>query len=185
MKMIVVADENWGIGAKGDLLTSLPEDMKFFRETTKGNAMIMGRKTLESFPEKKPLKDRVHIIITRTPDFRAEGCEVVSNIYDAIKVYKEKYNQLDCFVVGGGSVYRQLLPYCDTAYITKIHKAFDYAEVFIDNLDKLDNWEVTEESELKKHEDIEFKFVTYKNNAVRTIDKDKMQYEFCEGHWNK
>ena len=186
MKMIVVADEKWGIGADGCLLTSLPEDMKFFRKTTKGHAMIMGRKTLESFPGKKPLKDRVNIVITSRPESIGNGAIGVGSVEEAIKVYEEKYGDFECFVVGGGMVYRQMLHYCDTAYITKIYKTFDHAEVFIDNLDELGNWVVAEESDLKEHEGLTFRFLTYKNiGIVGSIQKDQMQYSFCEGHWNK
>lgn len=161
MIMIVAADEKWGIGINGDLLTPLPEDMKFFREKTKDSVIIMGRKTLLSFPNGKPLKNRVNIVITTDKNFSEEGCIVCHTIEEAAEISKN-YTDKDVFVVGGGTVYRQMLKYCDTAYITKIFKTFDEADTFIDNLDTMEEWAVAEESELKEHNGLNFKFVTYK-----------------------
>ena len=162
MKMIVIADESWGIGADGDLLVQLPEDMKFFRETTKGNVIILGRKTLQSFPMSKPLPNRVNIVITRDKNFSAEGTIVVNSIEDAVKLYNEKYSHLEGFVAGGGTIYRQMLKYCDTALVTKMKMKFPSAQVFIDNLDEHDEWALAEESAVKYQGDMEFKFTTYK-----------------------
>lgn len=161
MIMIVAADEKWGIGINGDLLTPLPEDMKFFREKTKDSAIIMGRKTLLSFPNGKPLKNRVNIVITTDKNFSEEGCIICHSVEEAAEISKN-YTDKEVFVVGGGTVYRQMLKYCDTAYITKILKTFDEADTFIDNLDTMEEWVVAEESELKEHNGINFKFVTYK-----------------------
>lgn len=161
MIMIVAADEKWGIGIKGDLLTPLPEDMKFFRETTKDSVIIMGRKTLLSFPNGKPLKNRVNIVITKDKSFTVEDCTVCHSIEEAVQISK-RYKDKSIFVVGGGTVYRQMLPYCDTAYITKIYNTFEEADTFIDNLDILDEWIVADESDLKEYNGLQFKFVTYK-----------------------
>lgn len=161
MIMIVAADEKWGIGINGDLLTPLPEDMKFFREKTKDSVIIMGRKTLLSFPNGKPLKNRVNIVITTDKNFSEEGCIVCHTIEEAAETSKN-YTDKEVFVVGGGTVYRQMLKYCDTAYITKINKTFEEADTFIDNLDKIEEWVIAEESELKEHNGLNFRFVTYK-----------------------
>ena len=161
MIMIVAADEKWGIGINGDLLTPLPEDMKFFREKTKDSVIIMGRKTLLSFPNGKPLKNRVNIVITTDKNFIEEGCIVCHSIEEAAEISKN-YSNKEAFVVGGGTVYRQMLKYCDTAYITKIYKTFDEADTFIDNLDTIEEWVVAEESDLKEHNGLNFRFVTYK-----------------------
>lgn len=161
MIMIVAADEKWGIGINGDLLTPLPEDMKFFREKTKDSVIIMGRKTLLSFPNGKPLKNRVNIVITTDKNFSEEGCIVCHTIEEAAEISKN-YTDKDVFVVGGGTVYRQMLKYCDTAYITKLYKTFEEADTFIDNLDTVEEWVVAEESELKEHNGLNFRFVTYK-----------------------
>lgn len=161
MKMIVAADLNWGIGIKGDLLTPLPEDMKFFREKTKDSVVIMGRKTLESFPGHKPLKNRVNIVITTSKELNAEGIVKVSSVEEAVKE-AEKYKDKEVFVIGGGTVYTQMLDLCDTAYITKINKVFEEADTFIPNLDKMPQWEIVEKSEIKEYNGTEFSFVTYK-----------------------
>ena len=161
MKMIVAADLNWGIGIKGDLLTPLPEDMKFFREKTKDSVVIMGRKTLESFPGHKPLKNRVNIVITTSNELNTEGIVKVSSVEEAVKE-AEKYKDKEVFVIGGGTVYTQMLDLCDTAYITKINKVFEEADTFIPNLDKMPQWEIVEKSEIKEYNGTEFSFVTYK-----------------------
>lgn len=161
MKMIVAADLNWGIGIKGDLLTPLPEDMKLFREKTKDSVVIMGRKTLESFPEHKPLKNRVNIVITTSKELNTEGIVKVSSVEEAVKE-AEKYKDKEVFVIGGGTVYTQMLDLCDTAYITKINKVFEEADTFIPNLDKMPQWEIVEKSEIKEYNGTEFSFVTYK-----------------------
>ena len=161
MIMIVAADKNWGIGIKGGLLTNLPEDMKFFRETTKNSVVIMGRKTLESFPEKKPLKNRVNIVITKSGNVSGEGVIIVSSVEEAAEKAKE-YADKKVFVIGGGSVYKQMLKYRDTAYITKIDHVFENADTFIDNMDELDDWKIVEISDVKEYNGIKFNFVTYK-----------------------
>ena len=161
MIMIVATDKNWGIGIKGGLLTNLPEDMKFFRETTKNSVVIMGRKTLESFPEKKPLKNRVNIVITKSGNISGEGVIIVSSVEEAAEKAKE-YADKKVFVIGGGSVYKQMLKYCDTAYITKIDHVFENADTFIDNMDELDDWKIVEISDVKEYNGIKFNFVTYK-----------------------
>ncbi len=161
MKMIVAADLNWGIGIKGDLLTPLPEDMKFFREKTNGSVVIMGRKTLESFPGHKPLKNRVNIVISTNKNLNTEGITKVSSVEEAVKE-AEKYKDKEVFVIGGGTVYTQMLDLCDTAYITKINRVFDEADTFIPNLDKMPQWEIVEKSEIKEYNGTEFSFVTYK-----------------------
>ncbi len=161
MIMIVAADEKWGIGKNGGLLTPLPEDMKFFREKTKDSVVILGRKTLESFPDGKPLKNRVNIVISRQENIPVEGIVKVSSVEEAAEEAK-KYKGKNVFVIGGGTIYRQMLKYCDTAYITKIEKTFDDADTFIDNLDELDEWKIVEKSDVKEYNGTKFSFVTYK-----------------------
>ena len=161
MKMIVADDENWGIGIEGGLLTPLPEDMRYFREKTKGSVVIMGRKTLESFPEGKPLKNRVNIVISTSESLTTEGIVKVASVEEAVRE-AEKYAGREVFVIGGGTVYRQMLKYCDTAYITKIDRVFDNADTFIDNLDMLPEWKIVEMSEVKEYNGTEFSFVIYK-----------------------
>ena len=161
MIIIVAADEKWGIGKNGDLLTPLPEDMKFFREKTRDSVVILGRKTLESFPDGKPLKNRVNIVISRQENIPVDGIIKVSSVEEAAEGAK-KYEGKNVFVIGGGTIYRQMLKYCDTAYITKIEKIFDDADTFIDNLDELDEWKIVEKSDIKEYNGTKFSFVTYK-----------------------
>ena len=159
MIMIVAADKNWGIGIKGGLLTNLPEDMKFFRSETTGKVVVLGRKTLATFPGGLPLKNRTNIILTRNPDFTAKGAVVCHDVEEALEELK-KYQE-DIFVVGGGSVYELLLPYCDTAYVTRIDMEYQ-ADTFFPDLDQDPEWELTEESDEQTCFDIEFTFTVYR-----------------------
>lgn len=154
---IVAVDRNWGIGKDDALLAHVPEDMKFFREHTTGHPVIMGRKTLESFPGARPLKNRKNIVITRRADYAVEGAVVVSTIDAAI----EAAGGEDAFVIGGGSVYRQLIDYCDLAYVTKLDAEFD-ADTYFPNLDEDPRWELVEEGEPCEHDGLAFRFTTYK-----------------------
>ena len=161
MNLIVAVDKNWAIGYKNELLVSIPEDMKFFREMTTGKVVIMGKNTLESFPHSKPLKNRVNIVIALERDYKVEGATVVYSIDEALEE-AEKYNTEDIFVIGGGSIYKQMLQYCDTAYITYVDFAYS-ADTFIPNLDEMtDEWYLAEESEENTYFDLEYYFRTYK-----------------------
>lgn len=164
MKAIVAVDSNWGIGRDNNLLISIPEDMKFFREKTMGKTLILGRKNLESFPNKKPLKNRRHIVLTRNKDYEADGVEIVYSIDEALEKVKD-IDSDDIYVVGGQSVYEDFLNYCDIIYVTKIKKDLN-AEKFFPNLDKLENWEKIYESEKNEHKGLEYIFTTYKNNNL-------------------
>ena len=117
----------------------------------------MGRKTLESFPGGRPLKNRKNIVITRNPFYEKEGVVVVSTVDAAI----EQAGDEDAYVIGGGSIYRQLIDYCDLAYVTKIDAEFD-ADTFFPNLDADPRWEMAEEGEAREHEGLRFRFTTYK-----------------------
>ena len=159
MKLIVAVDKNWAIGKNNKLMWSIPADMKFFRETTKGNVVIMGRKTLESFPNGLPLKNRVNIVITGNKDYKVKDAVVVHSIEEALRE-AGKYPSEDVYVIGGDSIYRQMLPYCSKAHVTKIDFAYQ-ADTFFPNLDQMEEWEVAEESEEQTYFDLEYTFVTY------------------------
>lgn len=159
MKAILSADKNWGIGYQNRLLVSIPSDMKFFRQTTTGKVVVMGRKTLESFPNGRPLKNRTNIVLTKNPDYCVKDAVVVHNEKELSEELK-KYNTDDVFVIGGESIYRMLLPFCDTVYVTKIDQAFQ-ADTFFPDLDKMDEWEMTEEGEEQTCFDLEFVFTKY------------------------
>ena len=114
MNIIVAADKNWGIGKDNKLLVSIPADMKFFRETTTGNVVVMGRKTLESFPGGLPLKRRTNIVLTKDVNYQVKDAVLVHSVEELLEELK-KYDSENVYVIGGDSVYRQLLPYCDIA----------------------------------------------------------------------
>lgn len=154
---IVAVDRNWGIGKDDALLAHIPADMRFFREHTTGHPVIMGRKTLESFPGGRPLKNRKNIVITRNPFYEVEGAVVVPTIDAAI----EQAGDEDAYVIGGGSVYRQLIDCCDLAYVTKIDAEFE-ADTFFPDLDANPRWELVEEGEVMEHEGLQFRFTTYR-----------------------
>lgn len=159
MNLIVAVDKNWAIGKNNKMMWSIPADMRFFREKTTGHVIVMGRKTLESFPNGLPLKQRTNIVLTANRDYRVKGAMVV-NTMDELLERLRAYEPQDIFVIGGESIYRQLLPYCDTAYITKIDHAYD-ADTYFPNLDELPEWTMTEVSEEQTSFDLEFVFTKY------------------------
>ena len=159
MKAILSADRNWGIGFNNRLLVRIPSDMKFFRETTTGKVVVMGRKTLESFPNGLPLKNRTNIVLTGSSSYQVKDTVTVHSEKELLEELK-KYNPDDIYVIGGESVYRMMLPYCDTVYVTKIDRAFQ-ADTFFPNLDEMPEWEMTEESEEQTCFDLEFCFTKY------------------------
>ncbi|MCI8579220.1 MAG: dihydrofolate reductase [Dorea sp.] len=158
MNVIVAVDKNWAIGKDNRMMWSIPADMKLFRETTKGNIVIMGRKTLESFPQGQPLKNRVNIVITRKKDYKVKGAVIVHSVEEAVKEAKKYEGEL--FVIGGESIYRAMLAYCDTAYVTKIDHAFD-ADTYFPNLDEDKEWQMITISEEQTCFDLEYYFTVY------------------------
>lgn len=138
MQLIAAVDKNWGIGKDGGLLFSIPKDMKFFRTKTTGKTVIMGRTTLESMPGGKPLPKRRNIVITKNPDYKCEGAEIVHSIEEAVSIAEP-----DAFVIGGAEIYAQMLSLCDTAYITKV-SADGNADKFFPNLDETGHWRLAE-----------------------------------------
>ena len=162
MKLIVAVDEHWGIGKANDLLLSVPDDMRYFREKTRGKVLVMGYNTLLSFPGSKPLPARLNIVLNNEEGCCVSGAVVCNSIEQMFSLLGD-FSGDDVYVIGGASIYRQLLPYCDTAYITKMR--FDgQADVYIPDLDKLDNWSVWSESEMMEFEGTEFSFVEYRNS---------------------
>lgn len=160
MNLIVAVDEKWGIGKDGGLLAHLPEDMKYFRETTKGRTVVMGRRTLESFPGGKPLKNRVNMVLSGNEAYAPEGVRVYHRVEDVLEALKG-CNEEDVFIIGGGMIYREFLPYCSKAYVTYIHKTFEVDTDF-ENLDQDENWELESVSDAKEHEGISFEFRIYR-----------------------
>ena len=159
MNLIVAADKNWGIGKNNALLVQIPNDMKMFRKMTTGKVVVVGRKTLESFPGGRPLPDRTNIVLTRDPDYRAKGAVLVHSPGELLDELK-KYNEDDVFVIGGEAVYRLMLPYCKVAHVTKIDHAFE-ADTYFPNLDELPQWKATDMSEEQTYFNLEYHFVKY------------------------
>lgn len=159
MNLIVAVDKNWAIGKGNELLVSIPQDMKFFRETTMGKVVVMGRKTLESFPGGQPLKKRINIVITRDKDYKVNDAIVVHSVEEALEELK-KYEREEIYVIGGESIYRQMLPYCSLAHVTKINHAYE-ADTYFPNLDEMDDWEITGVSDEQTYFDLEYEFVRY------------------------
>lgn len=159
MNLIVAVDKNWAIGKDNKLLVSIPQDMKFFRETTMGKVVVMGRKTLESFPGGQPLKKRTNIVITRDKNYSVKDAIVVHSVEEALEELKN-YNSEDVYVIGGDSIYRQMLPYCDVAHVTKINHAYE-ADTYFPNLDEKEDWLVTGVSDEQTYFNLEYEFVRY------------------------
>ena len=156
MNLIVAVDENWAIGKGGDQLVYLSADLKRFRDLTTGHPVILGRKTLATFPGGKPLKNRPNLILSATPAYAVEGAQVFSDVDSLLATAPE-----DSFVIGGESVYRALLDRCDTAYVTKIHAAYP-ADRYFPDLDAHPDWTVAEESAPLEEKGVVFHYVTYK-----------------------
>ncbi len=159
MNLIVAVDKNWAIGKDNKLLVSIPADMKYFREMTTGKVVVMGRKTLESFPGGRPLANRTNLVLTTDVSYQKEGAETVGSVDALIKTLKA-YDEEDIFVIGGESVYRALLPYCQKAYITKIDHSYD-ADTYFPNLDKDQEWCMTKISDEQTYFDLEYVFAIY------------------------
>lgn len=159
MNLIAAVDKNWGIGYKNKLLVSIPDDMKFFRQTTTGKVVVMGRKTLESFPNGQPLKNRVNIVLTGDKNYQVKDAVIVHDM-DELHAELAKYDSNDVYVIGGESIYRQLADECDTAHITKIDYAYE-ADAYFPNLDEKNEWKITEDSEEQTYFDLEYYFLKY------------------------
>ena len=159
MNLIVNVDKNWAIGYKGRLLVSIPEDMKFFRSETTGKVVVLGRKTLATFPGGLPLKNRTNIILTRNPDFTAKGAVVCHDVEEALEELK-KYPSEDVYIIGGDTIYRQFLPYCDVAHVTRTDHAYD-ADAWFPNLDEDPDWEITADSDEQYYFDLTYHFLKY------------------------
>ena len=159
MNLIAAVDENWAIGNKDDLLVRIPADHKAFRQETTGKIVVLGRKTIETFPQGLPLKNRTNIILSTNQNYQVKDALVVHGLEELFACLKD-YDTKDVYVIGGESVYRQLLPYCDTAHITKIDHAYE-ADAYFPNLDKLPEWEITADSEEQTYFDITYHFLKY------------------------
>lgn len=159
MNMIVAVDKNWGIGKGGNLLVRIPGDLKYFREMTLGNCVIMGRTTAESLPSQQPLKGRINVIMSRSADYAA-NC-VVCNSVDEVVALVKGFDSGNVFVIGGQEIYDLFLPYCDTFYVTKIDAEFS-ADKHFENLDLRPDIVLVEEGEIREENGIQYRFTKYK-----------------------
>ena len=164
MILIAAADAHWGIGKEGKLLASIPADMRFFKETTMGHVVVMGRKTLESFPGGRPLKNRVNIVLTGDASYEKEGTVIVHSIRELQAVLKS-YAEEPIYCIGGASVYQQLLPYCDKALITRIDAVFE-ADAYLPDLDADPDWEETKRSVRQEHEGLRYCFCEFERRRT-------------------
>ena len=159
---IVAVDEDWGIGFNGELLEKIPEDMKYFKELTTGNTVVMGRKTWDSLPI-KPLPNRGNFIISRETPLLMENKAIRMNL-DMIKDTMEANKDENYFIIGGGQIYKELLPLCDRVYVTKIFKSHENVDTYFPDLDEPEmwnTWKVTNQSKVKVYNDIMYQFWTY------------------------
>ena len=159
MNLIAAVDRNWAIGKNNQLLVRIPMDQKFFRETTTGKVVVMGRKTLESFPNGLPLKNRTNIVLTRNKNYKVPDAIIVHSM-DELHEELAKYNSEDIYIIGGEQIYKALVDECDVAHITKIDYAYD-ADAYFPNLDEKPEWKIVADSEEQTYFDLEFYFYKY------------------------
>lgn len=163
MNIIAAVDKNWAIGRNNKLLVQIPMDQKFFRETTEGKVVVMGRKTLESFPGGLPLKNRTNIVLTHNPNYKVKDAIAVHSMEELFEALAP-YDSEDVYVIGGEKIYEQLLDMCDVAHITKINYAYD-ADAYFPNLDERPEWVITGDSEEHTYFDLEFFFYRYERSG--------------------
>ena len=163
--LIAAVDENWALGSEGDLLFRIPDDLTLnFKAKTLGQIVIMGRATFESLPGKKPLPDRVNVVLSRRLKMTDSANVLICNTLAALWPIIEGNRDRRIFVAGGASVYQQLLPYCALAYITKI-MAIRPADRRMADLDQEREWELIGQSPVRTHENLRYYYATYKNIA--------------------
>ena len=155
---IVAVDNNWGIGFNGDLLERIPEDMKHFKSLTDNHMIVMGRKTWESLPG--PLPNRFHLILTRNPENDTSLQDRwFANQSEGINMML--YEPQDVFVIGGGTIFNELLPFCDRVYVTKIYKNYENVDTFFPNLDTTEEWEPEALGSVQTYNDLTYQFWLY------------------------
>lgn len=160
MKLIAAVDSNWAIGNKNSLLVQIPADQKFFRNETTGKVIVLGRKTLETFPQQRPLPKRTNIILSTKKDYTVKDAVVLHSVQEVLEEVKQ-YNSEDVYIIGGETVYKEFLPYCDEAEITKIDHVYE-ADAYFPNLDEDPEWEMVADSEEQTYFDLEYRFLKYR-----------------------
>ena len=160
MELVVAVDQNWAIGNNGDQLVYIPEDLKHFKELTLGKTVIAGLRTLATFPGGRPLKNRENWILCHDPKLAPEGARVFYNLESLLEA-----DPKDAVVIGGASVYKALLPYCDTAHITKIEASYP-ADTWFPNLDTDENWHLAEIVQSGEENGIAYEMCLYKRKGT-------------------
>lgn len=163
MNAIVAVDNNWAIGFKNSLLVRIPADHKNFRQETTGKVVVLGRKTLETFPQGMPLPNRTNIILSTNPDYKVKDAVVVHS-REELEEELKKYPTEDVYIIGGESIYRMMLPDCDVVHVTKIDHDYE-ADAYFPDLDQDEAWEITAESEEQTYFDLPYYFVKYEKKA--------------------
>lgn len=169
MNAIVAVDNNWAIGCKNKLLVRIPADHKNFRQETTGKVVVLGRKTLETFPQGMPLPNRTNIILSTNPDYRVKDAVVVHS-KEELTEELTKYRSEDIYIIGGESVYRMMLPECDVVHVTKIDHTYE-ADAYFPDLDASGEWEITADSDEQTYFDLPYCFLKYerkKQDGIRT-----------------
>lgn len=156
MNAIVVVDENWNIGRDGGLLVHLPGDLKYFKERTYGKTVVVGRKTLESFPGAKPLPGRKNVVLSRNQDYRPKDCTVYHSKDELVKALEGE----EVFISGGEQIYRQFMEDCQRFYVTKIYDSFP-ADRSFPNLDEMGELAITWKSDIQEEKGIRYQFFEY------------------------
>ena len=168
MNMIVAVDANWAIGNKGSLLVRIPADHKMFRNETIGKTVVLGRKTLETFPQKQPLSGRTNIILTRNPDYKAGDALIAHSLEELFGMLKDIPDE-EIYIIGGSSVYDMMLPYCDIVHVTKIDHEYE-ADAYFPNLDESDEWEIESDSDEQVYFDLTYRFLKYRRlNKAKSL----------------
>ncbi|MGN0693078.1 MAG: dihydrofolate reductase [Oscillospiraceae bacterium] len=159
MNIIVAVGRNYGIGLNNDLIYNIPEDKKYFRSMTLGKVIVMGRKTLESMPNGKPLPKRRNVVLSRNPDYSAEGVDICHSFEELTELLKDVPDE-DIFIIGGAEIYNEFLTRCNTAYITWV-EGEKQADKFFPKIDKLPEWKLVSQSGEKEFKGVKFSFCKY------------------------
>lgn len=159
MNLIAAVDKNWAIGNRGKQLVNIPGDQKLFREETMGKVIVMGRKTMESLPGGQPLYGRTNVVLTRNPSYQKKGAVVLHSMEETLE-YLKQFPDNDIFIIGGAEIYKEFLPYCNTAHVTYIDYSYE-ADTYFPNLDKDSGWKVTAESDEQTYFNLCYEFRKY------------------------
>ncbi|MDR2728150.1 MAG: dihydrofolate reductase [Chitinispirillales bacterium] len=166
MNLIAAVDNNWGIGYEGKLLFSIPEDMKQFKTLTENKVVVMGHSTLKSLPNSKVLKNRTNIVLSRNSNLQINNAAIYNSVEQLLSAIKS-FNSNDVFIIGGQTVYEQLIDYCEFAYITKVNTQRN-ADRYFPDIERMSNWKIQDQSSEKCYNNLNYTFIKYINSSVLT-----------------